>query len=368
MPSGRIFNDSVFNSYAQLKNFFIQSDSIDQVLSRKNKPYSKVLIPKEALFSCNSTLPWKWKVCQIASFPLRFLIAVPISLVHDLAALVYNYTLSKWFFQVAKKISIWVQYINAGFVLFSDEATKQFQIKTSINRVNSDGEVVNRHPPIPASRFIDLELKNITPSSGIKFNHVRGFCLGMSLWFIYLYLKTKEQFIDTRAQMAAIGKQFVKGAGMDPTLIQNLFEIKDGKILGLKMGTQAPGQPLKLKVPLLSGKGIDDYSTEWGIPIFKAKTNEWKSSSSMITDKLQTLPVGAYLIVIPGHSMSYIKIRNSLGYFFDPNTGIREIRGSRVGEKLHEMISEQDTLKIDKWLTELGEIHALVQLIPVTSC
>jgi hypothetical protein len=52
------------------------------------------------------------------------------------------------------------------------------------------------------------------------------------------------------------------------------------------------------------------------------------------------MPEGAYAIRLPLHTIAYIKINDSLGYFFDANHGITEINGIHTGEKLYQLISK----------------------------
>jgi hypothetical protein len=139
---------------------------VDQILSRKDKRFSKVLNP----------------------------------------SLLY-----KWF---EKKIK-------------TEESTQLFKIKSSVNCPDSKGKIVTKTPSIPQSKVIDNRVRKRTfcdSKKAIEFNHTEGICRGMCTWFLYLYLMTKRQFSDSdpRSHMDALGRQFVKGGGVDPTLLQSL--------------------------------------------------------------------------------------------------------------------------------------------------
>ncbi len=310
MPDQRVFNASVFDSYANLKNFLTHSNSINEVLSRKDKPFSKVIGPS------NPNLQGKWQVCQIATAPFRGILAIVLKIIAKIASLLG----AKGFAKQTKTAS---QYQLAGFRLYSETPTKLFRIKDSVNRPNSEGQIVNQTPLIPESCITDPKVKKKTYCTiykGIKFNHNKGICRGMSEWFLYLYLHTKSQFSDPRSHMLALGKQFANGGGMDPTLLQSL-NLKKGKLLNMKFGTQAP------------------HTTRCPTPLHKHTPAEWKSQAGQIVQRLQNLPAGAYGVGLPLHQTAYIKIDDRLGYFFDPNHGITEINGDAVGEKLYELVT-----------------------------
>lgn len=365
MPNGRVFNKSIVESYATLKNFLSQSDAIEQVLSKKDTVYTKSLIAREPFFPWNSSLPWRWRACQFVTFPLR---AYLQSLLHGMwayASGIYQLTSLEAAHRLAKVMMIGERRLNAGFAYFSDEPTKVFSLKTAVNRTNSQGNIIRKTPAIPRASITDPKIKKRTYLDGIGFNFI-GYCWGMSVWLIYLYLKTRSQFTDPRAHMAALGQQFTRGAGMDPALLQCIY-LRKGKLLGLKIGTQPKRAHAIVQWPLVSGACTALVQSLLGIPLFEQKPSEWNSSSEEIVRKLQTLPPGAYAVGVPKHGTAYIKINDRLGYFFDPNEGITEIQGDKVGEKLHGLISEViDYCPKSGYDTSLGKAIWMVQVSPVT--
>ena len=337
MSSVRVFDPTVFNSYTNLQNFLLSSDAINQVLSRKDKPFSKVLRPLNPNLSC------KWQVCQIATSPFRWIAAVVLKIIAKIASFLGAA-------QYAKQAKTGSHYLSAGFDLYSETPTKLFKIKNTTNGPNTQGKIVNETSLIPESHITDSRVKNRTFCriyNGVKFNHHHGICRGMSNWFLYLYLKTKDQFSDPQSHMAAIGRQFAEGGGMESTLLQSIY-LRKGNLLNMKVGTQVAHSPGTFVTSL-----------------YKYTPSEWKSSTELIVCQLQNMPAGAYEVGLPLHDVTYVKINNRLGFFFDPNHGITEINGDAVGENLYELISK--TLRnTGEFSKEHKDLILHVDIIPVS--
>jgi hypothetical protein len=329
MPETRIFNASILENYANLQNFFNQSQAIQEVLTEKDKPYSGIPIPLDSNLAC------KWQVCQIVTSPLRWILAVFLKTV----AAGFEHCGSS---QIAKDMKNWSVHLIIGFDAFSNETTKVFRIAASINDPNKEGKIVNEHPSVPESR-VAVSVRERTFCSiykKIKFGHHQGICRGMSFWFLYLYLKTKDQFSDPRAHMTALGEQFKNGGGMDPTLLQSIF-LRTGDLLNLKIGTQSASESVRTQ-------------------LIEHTPDQWRSNSTDILLQLRAMPVGAYAVGLPRHQTALVKINDRLGFFFDPNHGIIAIQGPELAQKLYEKISH--TLKT----TGDGREFAHVDIEPVT--
>ena len=278
MPQ-RAWDSSVVHSYSSLKNYFTESDAINQVVSKKHKRTTRTLNP------LNPNLAFKWRVCNLATFPLRlpfFIILLLISKVSSLAGKnkVRTYTRDG------------ARFLYRGFNTFSQEPTKIFRLHSTRNRPDKMGQIVNNTPFIPAAQITDEKVKDRTFCSihaGIKFDHPDGICRGMTDWFIYLYLNTKEQFSDPRSHMCMLGKLFKNGGGQEATLLQSIY-IKKGKLLGLKVGTQNG----------LSPSSVPTFHHTWN-------TAEWSSKKQEMVQQLQNMPAGAYQTWVPGHATAYIK-------------------------------------------------------------
>jgi len=310
MSCPRTFNKSIFDSYANLQNFFYRSEAMNQVLSSKDDSYSKALIP------LNSNLSGRWLVYQIATAPFRSISAFILNILAKAASFMGAT-------QVSKQAKSWAQHHEAGFAIYSETPTKLFRIKNTANGPNAEAQIVKTTPAIPENLITNSKVKKRTycyQLQKVDFNHNRGICRGMSFWFLYLYLKTKNQFRDMRNLMAALGKQFTTGGGIDPTLLHSI-NLRKGKLLGLKIGTQAPRTPESTR-------------------LLQCPAHQWESSAQRIALQLQNMPNEAYVIRLPIHTIAYIKIHDQLGYFFDANHGITEINGTHTGEKLYELISQ----------------------------
>ncbi|MGC2595984.1 MAG: hypothetical protein WA347_06870 [Rhabdochlamydiaceae bacterium] len=312
MPDIRVFDASVFESYANLQSFFNRSPAIQEVLSKKNEPYSGIPIPLNANLAC------RWRVCQMTTAPFRWALAIFLKIsAAGLACCGFSGR--------AKDLKRCAIHLIIGFDVFSNETTKVVRIMASKNGPNKEGEIVNTHPSIPESRAAEKVRKRTyshLQNNEIKFNHKKGICRGMSFWFVYLYLKTKNQFPDPRAHMAALGEQLINGGGMDPTLLQTL-KLRKGKLLNLKRGTQP----------------IHSTTVDYPIKLIEHPTHRWKANSTEMIGQLKTLPPGAYSVGIPYHQMAFVKIDDRLGYFFNANKGIIEICGNELGEKLYGQVN-----------------------------
>ena len=133
----------------------------------------------------------------------------------------------------------------------------------------------------------------------------------MTNWFLYLFLKTRHQFHDPRAHMAALGKLFINGGGAESVILQTIPDLQAEELLNLKAD---PG-------------------------VSYAYESSWALKKDAVMDEIRKMSPGVYKVYIPSHLTAFIKISDSLGFFLDPNVGIIEISGDAVGEKLYEILS-----------------------------
>lgn len=303
------FNASVFDSYTNLRNFFLQSNAINEVLSEKDKPFTKALYPLPSQLSC------KWRICQVTTAPFRYILVIFSKTI----AIVSRYAGAH---SLAKRAKTFAQCQRRGFNAYTETPLQVSRIKKTCNRPNAQGKIVCRTPSIPESRITDPRVKKRTfigLEKGIKFNHPNGICRGICEWFLYLYLHTQGHFSDPRRHMATLGRHFAKGGGQEATLLHSLFMNK-GKLINLKFGTQTTRAAAS-------------------IPLLSYTCSTWKSSKTAIVSQLQNLPVGAYNIGLPVHNLALVKISPQLCYFFDPNLGIVEVHSEHVGDILYGLIS-----------------------------
>lgn len=137
--------------------------------------------------------------------------------------------------------------------------------------------------------------------------HRRGCCHGMSTWFVILYLKTKHLFPHPTEQLLWLAQQGETGAKLPQILLQCLNYT--GEKLGLKIGIQQLNDPTRKPLHFLH---FHDEIT------------------LTLVEKLNEIEPGVYLIKNNSHQCAYVNINKTLGYFFDPNTGVIQIKGPQA--------------------------------------
>ncbi|MGE0669655.1 MAG: hypothetical protein AB7H48_11060 [Parachlamydiales bacterium] len=304
------------NGYENLKNFFVSSEAPQKVINERESAMSKVVGPMY------SDLDGIWEVAQIATYPFRWLLNLVLKEVAKLFSCLGAQELAMH----AKTAS---RYMKIGFDVYSESPTQFFLIKKTANIANDCG-IISEASPVPASQIVDPKIRAKTflfstdPNEGeVRFDHANGICRGMSDWFLYLYFKTKHEFSDPRSHMIALGRQFSKGGGVEPVLLQSL-NIKNGSLLNLRIGVHDQ--------QLIAGR----YP---GVELSRYPLNQWENEQDRIIQELRNLPPGGYKVGVPHHSTAYVKVDDHLSFYFDPNVGIIEISGEEVPRYLHALLS-----------------------------
>jgi len=172
-------------------------------------------------------------------------------------------------------------------------------------------------------QFRGTPLQYLVPTMHLELRHKGGVCRGISDWFLYLYLQTNHLYADTQKHMVALSKIFADGAPIEAVLGQSLHERK-GKILSLEIGKNVTwfSEPIQtLDLIEVSGKRqIKD--------------------PSVVEKELANLKVGAYQCSFPNHSCVFIKTSEELSYWFDPNSGVVEIKGPDQAAKLFQELNQ----------------------------
>lgn len=117
-----------------------------------------------------------------------------------------------------------------------------------------------------------------------------GLCRGACLWFIFLYLKTKEKFTDPLNHLLAVSGQFKTGIPKQAALLQSLEK-----------------SFLNFETTTLKNQSISLY--------------ELDLDRESALEKLQSLNNGIYRMGLLNHSIVYIKV-NGMGYQWDPEYGL----------------------------------------------
>jgi len=120
----------------------------------------------------------------------------------------------------------------------------------------------------------------------------QGVCRGASLWFIYLFLKTKPLFTNRKEHLIAVAKQFNTGIPREGALLQAFAD-----------------SPELLQIQRTKNEKISLY--------------ELDKQKQKARDKIKALPSGIYRVRLLEHSLVYIK-ENDQNYVWDPNYGLLE--------------------------------------------
>jgi hypothetical protein len=312
------------SSFNGIQHFLRHSPSIQQVLNHRPKEGEIQTQPAQALLS------GRWSVCQWLTAPFRHILAFVLRSYAE----IFSHCGAEALAVTLKNRADW---LNRGF----DEEVPKSVVKLmkSINRPSAEGNHLNEQSPLPTSDpRIQKRLRQIKPV--IKFQHYEGICQGQVAWFLNLYLKTRHQFPDPQAHMLALGEQFKKGAGKEAVLLQSLV-LKKGKILDLKIGM--PWATIEAVEPKAGEKKRAFFSGGYHAHQLVAKDLLSKPVRTLCD--FEDLDSGAYLLGFGkygkeyGHATAWIKISDDLSYFFDPNKGIYEIRGTSQAKELFELFS-----------------------------
>jgi hypothetical protein len=308
--SSRIAVNSVFSPSERLKNCFSSSPDIENVLKSSEASFSVTERAKQLLQG-------RWYVCHVVSEPFR---KIAVFFLQKLSLVVLYFQLKT----IERKIKVAITYLQNGFL---ETRLANFHITDAINHCN---ERVGF--PGSINEEILSGVQRFYLSQGvIKWAQLKegGVCAGSSLWFIYLYLKTREAFKDPQAHAAALGSLFVKGAGKEASLLQ-LFELERRvEYLSLKIDTK--------------NRDVDVPFFEQTSPLatYSLRTNDLQNSDHQekLAKHLNGLPNGNYVIILPGHAAACIKMDKYL-YFFEPNLGVYffSYKPSKCGLILHGLL------------------------------
>jgi hypothetical protein len=151
----------------------------------------------------------------------------------------------------------------------------------------------NTHRLFDEPAYLQPATKTYLPTypepGSVQWFHSQGVCRGMSLWFVYLYLKTKLKFRDVEQHLKAVGEQFKDGAPVQSALLQSLQTRPAHELLHLR------AQESQI--------------------VTRGQTED------QILSQLQARPPGIYGVYTSCHQVVYIKADNSRQFLFEPNKG-----------------------------------------------
>lgn len=120
-----------------------------------------------------------------------------------------------------------------------------------------------------------------------------GVCRGASLWFIYLFLKTKNFFPDPKKNLLAVSQQFITGMPKQATILQAFDRVEAF---------------LKLRKYNQESQNISLY--------------ELDAHAESARTKMHSLPQGIFRVGCYRHSLVYIKLSEGEQYVWDPRCGL----------------------------------------------
>ncbi|NGX59585.1 MAG: hypothetical protein KR126chlam3_00737 [Chlamydiae bacterium] len=137
--------------------------------------------------------------------------------------------------------------------------------------------------------------------SSIPLFYDRGNCRGGSLWFIFLYHKTRHLFDDPTKHLMAIARQFSTGMPRQAALLQAFND--STHLLKLR----------KTKFPQLT------------VSLYELDHNLTKAQ-----EKIQSLPIGIYRVGAYHHSLVYVKLSEEKQLVWNPEFGLYPMKGEEM--------------------------------------
>jgi len=194
-----------------------------------------------------------------------------------------------------------------------DQALNKFQTHSN-DLLGSSSNAI--HPDI--FDFCFEKDSSVTAFGGINiknteaFDHEKGLCYGMSMWFISLYLLTYDDFQDREKHLEAVTKIFEQGATKPCAILQTI---------------QAQPNANDLLTEFLNLR-IDIANQE-------LETHDLHDDPKKTHDQIKGLKNGIYEISLYKHSIVFIKINDKKGYLFDANLGTpRRLGNDQAGDEL----------------------------------
>lgn len=126
------------------------------------------------------------------------------------------------------------------------------------------------------------------------FYHPQGDSQGASIWFIYLFLKSKVHFNDRTKHMIATAKKFQEGVPGQAIVLQGLKDTA-AKLLNEKT------------------KEMKDHTISYC---------ELENSYKICLEKINLLPKGIYQVRVLGHSLVFCKDSSEKAMVWDPEFGL----------------------------------------------
>ena len=171
-------------------------------------------------------------------------------------------------------------------------------------------ELQKKYPLFDAEKCVDViydglqEQKELGLHNDVSISLYsgNGVCRGGTLWFAFLYHKTRHLFNDPTQHLMAIAQQFITGMPKQAAVLQGLL-LNHHKFLQLR----------KKEAVKVSSKKLD---------------HDIKAAQK----KLDSLPVGFYEVSVYRHEFVFVKHSATEQYVWDPNFGLFQMNHKEMLE------------------------------------
>lgn len=189
------------SSFSELKRFFVDSPQIEEVLKHSHESFS---VTSRATQRLNS----RWYVCQIATAPFRQIASVFLRALSSSCNLIGLKS-------AEKKLEEKITSLQEGFI---DTKLANIHIADSLNCYDGKLDFTG---DVDSKIFSMAKKMYVNQNSQIEWRRLsQGVCQGMSIWFLYLYFKTRSSFQDQKTHIAFLSNLFAKGAEVEAALLQ----------------------------------------------------------------------------------------------------------------------------------------------------
>lgn len=276
------FNINILHSLPPLQEFFQPQEEIEHIRRYQESSGS-------SLTSCG-IVTW-----LLMTAPLRLIGAVFLESI----ALLLNCAGAK---ELALRCHLLKQHLMKEVYLLASLFLYGAQLIAPLYNVYAGrAEEVYLTPSLSSSELsADPEIADILRDQTTVDFYQAGVCRGITSWFLALYLRTRDSYMDRDEHFRAVASIFQDGAPPQAALLQALLYPEE---------------------PILHLKRREVQSTSLNRPLQEVGT------------LILALPSGVYEVWLPYHRMAYVKVHAALGYLINPSIGIIKVEGENQSLK-----------------------------------
>lgn len=308
------------SSFPALQAYFKGEEAIAQI-KKKSQESLRPLLRVQA------NLSGRWYVCQVITAPFRCFFAFFLEGIGEIVTVFHQ--------KIDEDLCWFAARVREGFVDYSSEKT-QVYLLSQLKNWPQKGEASRLHASSLTLSIGSIrdrrvrELLDFPHRKSVSFQHHKGICSGISVWFLTLYLRTRPFFKgNALAHMEALSPLFKKGGPKEAVFLQSFFLGKFWWHVSGRLLNKMDGSFLGIRVHKKSRDIFLEPKGFFRLYDFKNK-NEAKRT-------LNQMPRGAYILNFPSHQTAFVKINKKLAYFTNSNAAIYMIKGADLGEKFLEL-------------------------------